>query len=202
VEFAIDHLIVSAPNLEIGAAELKERLGVESVPGGRHTGFGTENRIVPLGDNYLEILAVTDPEEAASSRFGRWAGTTGRLPIGIDAVCLRTGELDVVCERLGIDAMQMRRVRPDGRELSWRVAGLEEALDENVPFFIQWDMTDDLLPGNTPIPPSGVRLDSVTIVGDVPRLQLWTGEVSGLSYRSGIPSIIARFSTRSGPISI
>ena len=40
-------------------------------PGGVHEGQGTHNRIVPLGDGYLELMAIGDPEEAAAHPFGR-----------------------------------------------------------------------------------------------------------------------------------
>jgi Glyoxalase-like domain len=66
----IDHVIYATRDLDAAAARLETALGVAAVAGGRHRGLGTHNRIVPLGGSYIEVLAVCDPEEAASSTLG------------------------------------------------------------------------------------------------------------------------------------
>ena len=59
---ALDHLVVAAADLEEGTRWVEERLGVGLEAGGRHTLFGTHNRVLSLGpDCYLEVIAV-DPE--------------------------------------------------------------------------------------------------------------------------------------------
>lgn len=45
----IDHLIVCVGDLDEAARSFKDRLGLNSVEGGRHPGHGTANRIIPLG---------------------------------------------------------------------------------------------------------------------------------------------------------
>ncbi len=72
----LDHVIWATRDLERTALRLRERRGLGSLAGGRHLGMGTENRIVPLGSGYLELLAVVDQEEAAASTFGAWAVET------------------------------------------------------------------------------------------------------------------------------
>ena len=57
----LDHLVVAARTLGEGAAWLEARLGVSLQPGGRHAHFGTHNRLLGLGDCYLEVIAV-DPD--------------------------------------------------------------------------------------------------------------------------------------------
>lgn len=50
----------------------------------------------------------------------------------------------------------MSRVRPDGTELRWKLAGLEQMLGRGLPFFIQWDADAADQPGATPVEhPSG-----------------------------------------------
>jgi catechol 2,3-dioxygenase-like lactoylglutathione lyase family enzyme len=66
----IDHVIYATRDLDRAAARLESELGVAALRGGRHEGLGTHNRILPLGGGYLELLAVCDPEEAASSLLG------------------------------------------------------------------------------------------------------------------------------------
>ena len=79
----IDHVIVPVANLAPAAARIETRYGLASVEGGRHPAWGTANRIVPLGDAYVEVVAVVDPETAARAAFGRWvaAATLGH-PLG------------------------------------------------------------------------------------------------------------------------
>lgn len=184
----MDHLVICFPSLDAGV-RYADAKGLASVPGGRHTGHGTANRIVPLGDSYLELVAVVDGDEAQGSAFGSWVATNARGEIGVDAVCLGTDDLDSVCDRLGLVATPMSRTRPDGVELSWRLAGLEEALRDGVPFFIEWGVTDEELPGRTPIDhrvgPASV--EQVIMRGDVERLNRWIGEVDVIQIGDGDP---------------
>ena len=53
----IDHVIYATRDLDGATAMVEAQLGLTAVAGGRHEGVGTHNRIVPLGDGYLELLA-------------------------------------------------------------------------------------------------------------------------------------------------
>src|SRR5438046_8181733 len=66
----VDHVLLPVADLEVGAQRFYERFGLKGIPGGRHPGVGTANVIVPLGLQYLELIAVVDQGEAASSRLG------------------------------------------------------------------------------------------------------------------------------------
>ncbi len=67
----LDHLVIAAPTLKIGAAWLLEQTGVSPQAGGKHTLMGTHNLLVRLGtDTYLEIIAI-DPDAAKPPR-ARW----------------------------------------------------------------------------------------------------------------------------------
>ena len=61
----IDHVLIAVADLADVAREIEARYGLASVEGGRHPGWGTANRIVPLGETYLELIAVVDEAEAA-----------------------------------------------------------------------------------------------------------------------------------------
>ncbi|GAA4007662.1 VOC family protein [Deinococcus rubellus] len=69
---AIDHLVIAARSLSEGAAWLEDRLGVHLAPGGEHPTFGTHNRLLSLGEAYLEVIAV-NPDAPAPTR-PRWFG--------------------------------------------------------------------------------------------------------------------------------
>lgn len=66
----LDHLAVSCATLEEGADWLAERLGVAVEGGGKHAEMGTHNRLLSLGDLYLEVIAI-DPAAPAPGR-ARW----------------------------------------------------------------------------------------------------------------------------------
>jgi hypothetical protein len=66
----LDHVLIAVSDLATAGQGLEERHGLTSIEGGRHGGLGTANRIVPLVDTYLELVAVVDETEAAGSAFG------------------------------------------------------------------------------------------------------------------------------------
>lgn len=68
----LDHLVIAARTLGEGAAWLEGRLGVALEPGGEHPAFGTHNRLLSLGESYLEVIAV-NPGAPAPAR-PRWFG--------------------------------------------------------------------------------------------------------------------------------
>ncbi len=79
----VDHVLLPVADLEVGAQRFYERFGLKGIPGGRHPGVGTANVIVPLGLQYLELIAVVDQGEAASSRLGGRVARAlkeGRIP--------------------------------------------------------------------------------------------------------------------------
>lgn len=70
-----DHLAVSCTDLAQGAAAVEEALGLPLVAGGTHAHMGTHNRLLSLGDAYLEVIAI-DPAAPAPG-WPRWFGLDG-----------------------------------------------------------------------------------------------------------------------------
>jgi len=174
----IDHVIVGVSDLDAAARRFLHELGLDSLPGGRHPGWGTSNRIVPLGQEYVELLAVVDPDEATTSEMGRlFASSIGseNRPIGW---CVATDELTDVAERLGLSISNGSRALPDGSFLRWRAAGPERALvDPSLPFFITWDVPEEQHPGRVAVrhkfEPRGISW--IEVGGDPARLLDWLG---------------------------
>jgi hypothetical protein len=188
----VDHVLIAVPDLTAATQELEARYGLASVEGGRHPGWGTANRIVPLGQSYLELIAVVDEVEAAASRFGSWlvhASSTFARPLGW---AVRTSGLDEVATRLGLDVVAGSRVTREGRVLRWRSAGIEQAAAEPfLPFFIQWD-DGTPLPGQTPAAhrATGVHVANLHLGGDPERLAAWLGPHDlPITIRPGTPGL-------------
>jgi len=76
---SIDHLVVTAPTLESGAAWIQQQLGCALQPGGQHPRMGTHNQLLRIGaDCYLEVLAI-DPAATAPAQ-PRWFGLDHATP--------------------------------------------------------------------------------------------------------------------------
>ena len=184
----LDHVLIAVDDLEAAAKEVEKRYGLASVEGGRHQGFGTANRIVPLGEAYLELVAVVDRAEAAASWFGSWVGG-GERP-RLLGWCVRTDELDTVAERLGLTIADGSRARPDGTVVRWRMAGLERSAEEpSLPFFIEWG-------AGTPYPGGALAqsatIDELQARGDQDRIAQWIGGANiPLSVSEGDPALLA-----------
>jgi catechol 2,3-dioxygenase-like lactoylglutathione lyase family enzyme len=146
-----DHGVIAVRDLETALAHYRQTLGLDARPGGRHTGRGTHNGIVRFGLDYLELLSIYDPAEAAASGLRGQAllGFLERRAGGAVGFCLATERAEALAGRLrerGLEAsgpFGMERLRPDGRLLRWRlVVPGGVAWRRPWPFFIQWDTPD------------------------------------------------------------
>ncbi len=171
--------------------EIEARHGLASIEGGRHPGWGTANRIVPLGETYLELVAVVDESEAAQSPFGRWvagAHPEAAQPLGW---AVRTHRLDDVARRNGLTVDAGSRTGRDGRVIRWRVAGIGEAAAEpSLPFFIEW-AAGTSLPGHAAAShrDGTVQIAELQLDGDADRLSAWLGDHRlPITVRPGAPA--------------
>jgi hypothetical protein len=166
----LSQVILGVGSLAVAAERLTAQ-GLDVVDGGVHPGVGTANRLVALDGQYLELLAIVDPDLAAASEYGR---SLARRTAGGDALVrwsLRTDDIDGVAARLGLAVEARSRQRPDGELLTWRAAGLAEALDAGwLPFFMQWDDPAQY-PGQGP---PGLRVQRLEVAPGDDRFAAWT----------------------------
>jgi hypothetical protein len=158
----IDHVIYGTTDLDAASARIEDELGLAVHPGGRHVGQGTHNRIVPLGDAYLELLAIHDREEAAASPIGRIL--LERITSdGLIAWAVRGDDVAAIAHRLGTELVTVRR-----DALTAQLTGVAEALREPcLPFFGQ----SNRRPGEG----GAERLTWIEVAGDAARLREWLG---------------------------
>jgi hypothetical protein len=155
----LDHLAVTATDLDEGTAAVEAALGVPLVPGGQHPNMATHNRLLGLGDVYLEVIAP-DPaqprpphprwfrmDERAGTGLTNWICATDDLDAALAAAPPGTG----IATPLTRGAYRWRfAVPPDGRL----------PFDDAHPALIEWQ--GDLHPARA-LPDSGVRLARLTI---------------------------------------
>ena len=188
----IDHVVWGVGDLDAASATVLDRYGLASVPGGRHPGWGTANRIIPLGESYLELLAVVDPEEAAADPIGRGLQAALAQGDGLLLVCLRTGDLDGVAARLGLPVESKSRALPGGGRIGWRSAGLARALaNPSLPFFIEWDVAPERHPGAMGAQHriAAPTIASVRIGADPGELAAWLGGAAAPLVCGGPPGV-------------
>jgi hypothetical protein len=174
----LDHVLIAVADLEDAAREFEARYGLASVEGGHHPGWGTANRIVPLGGAYLELVAIVDAQQAPHNPLGRWIGRAHPAPTALLGWVVRTDDLDPVARRLGLAPIPGSREPRDGNTLRWRLAGLEQAVAEpSLPFFIEWEEGTPF-PGDVAVrhPAGAVEIARLDLTGDPDRLRSWLGD--------------------------
>ena len=158
---SLDHLVVAARTLDAGAAWVRERLGAECVPGGKHATMGTHNRLLSLGpETYLEVIAI-DPDAPRPAR-PRWfeldtAAMQARLAHGPALVHWMERTADLEAELASYPA-EVRIEAFTRNGLHWRLALTADGSfpgGGTLPTLIQWDGAHAC----DRLPPSGIRLE-------------------------------------------
>jgi hypothetical protein len=142
----IDHVLIACADPDAAAEELEQKVGLRASAGGRHEIPGTFNRLVWLGDSFIELVGVWDADRASRWWWGRPAlaalarggGYMGLVfasnDLAADAQVLRTRGSVLGQPELG------QRVRPDERVVRWWSAHAEEPdPDLGVMFLIEHD---------------------------------------------------------------
>lgn len=143
----IDHLVIASADPDAAAAELETRLGLRATGGGRHESMGTFNRLVWLGDSYLELIGVFDERLAAASWVGRPALRALERGGGLATYAFATDDLAGDVRRLRASGALLEgpipgeRTRPDGRVVRWTLAAPPVLGPREPGFLIQHDET-------------------------------------------------------------
>jgi Glyoxalase-like domain len=137
----LDHIIIGVTSLEQATTTFSQKLRLAVTGGGVHPFGGTANRVVLIGDTYLELITVRTPLEAQGSMVERLAKGDGYLnfvlssdDIEADSAAMRSRGIAVI----GPTAGQLKS--PDGRTRGWSRMDVEHAdLTQHYPFVIQHD---------------------------------------------------------------
>src|SRR6266581_181574 len=141
----IDHIIIGVNNLEKAATQFSQKLGLAVSGGGIHPTGGTANRIIVIGDTYLELIAIHNPAEAQQSMLDRLAIHEGYLnfvlasnDIEADSTALINRSILVHGPTSGL------LMTDDGRARGWSRTNIERPdLAQRYPFIIQHDSSGE-----------------------------------------------------------
>lgn len=155
-----DHIAISAETLADGVAMVEERLGVALAGGGQHPHMATHNRLLGLGDLYLEVIAA-DPG-APRPAWPRWFDLDNfsgspRLTNWVARCENITAALAASPDGTGIPVALQRG------DYRWQMAVPADGklpFDGGFPALIQWQ--GDLHPARA-LPESGVRLTQLEV---------------------------------------
>lgn len=156
----IDHLAVVAETLEDGVVSVEALLGVRMAGGGKHPLMSTHNRLLGLGDLYLEVIAV-DPDAPVPGRprwfdMDRFSGKP-RLTNWV-AACD-----DIAAEVAQSPAGAGQPIALARGDYRWQMAVPADGclpFDGAFPALIQWD---GLLHPARALPETGLRLAALEI---------------------------------------
>ncbi|MFT3873954.1 MAG: VOC family protein [Nocardioides sp.] len=174
----LDHLSYAAGpgGLAATAQRIGDLLGRPFSDGGVHPRFGTRNMIMPLaGHTYLEIVEVLDHPASDKAPFGQAVRARSALGGGWLGWVVAVDDIGPIEQRLGRQAVDGNRHRPDGTELTWKQIGVNGLIaDAQLPFFVQWLTPDSLHPSTGA--DGEYSLYCLEIAGDPQRVSEWLGE--------------------------
>jgi hypothetical protein len=141
----IDHLVIAVADPDDAATRLAADVGLEATGGGRHDALGTFNRLVWLGDTYLELIGVFNRELAERSWLGppvlrklAEGGGLATWAIATDALEADLAGLRETGSDLG-DPVAGERLRADDAVVRWRLAAPGLLGQSEPPFLIEHD---------------------------------------------------------------
>lgn len=137
----IDHFAVTAPTLAVGAAYMRDALGVSPQVGGEHPRMGTHNLLVRLGDTaYLEVIAP-NPAAPDPSR-ARWFALDTLDPNAAPSLAAWVARTPDIRALAAASAEPLGDIEPMTRgALSWLITITPDGslpLDGIAPALIEW----------------------------------------------------------------
>ncbi len=141
----LDHIIIGVNDLEQATTVFSQKLGLTASGGGVHPSGGTANRIIVIGDTYLELIAVRTPGEAQQSMLDRLAKGDGYLNFVLSSNAIEADSKAMLSRGVSIIGPKHGQLRStEGRTRAWSRADVEQPdLTQHYPFLIQHDSTGE-----------------------------------------------------------
>lgn len=171
----LDHVsyVTTHDQLADTVQRLGSRLGSTFVDGGVHPRFGTRNFTLPLQNgHYIEVVCPLDHPATDSSPFGKAVSKRAAEGGGWLTWVVSVDDVSKVEARLGRQAVDGHRTKPDGTDIRWKQIGVLGTLeDRQLPFFIEWIENHHPSTDGKAI----AKIVKVEIVGDEKRITDWLG---------------------------
>ncbi len=181
--FRLDHLSYATSYEQlVGVVQrIGSRLGSAFVDGGIHPRFGTRNFTLPLKNgHYLEVVCPLEHPAAEESAFGKAVSQRASQGGGWMTWVVATDDITPVETRLGRNAIEGSRKRPDGTELKWKQLGVLGTIeDSQLPFFIQWQTKDHPSADGKPV----AEILRVEISRDESTIRNWLGSEPSRAFK-------------------
>ncbi len=137
----LDHLVVTAPALEVGVAYVEETLNVRMQPGGEHIRMGTHNALLKISDGcYLEVIAI-NPQAPPPGR-PRWFALDQLRPKSKPRLATWVVRTSNILQAVAAAGVQLGPVEPMSRgSLEWQISIPEDGslpIDGIAPTMIEW----------------------------------------------------------------
>ncbi len=137
----LDHVIIGTRHLQQATQQFQDQIGLSASGGGNHPKGGTANRIIVIGDTYLELIGIHTPEEAQESMRLRLKQGEGYLNCVFASNALyqdSTAMAERGIQLVGPQPGELKAV--DGSSRGWIRTDIERPdLAQRYPFLIQHD---------------------------------------------------------------
>lgn len=137
----LDHIIIGVNDLDEAEHVFSQDLGLAVSAGGIHPSGGTANRIIVIGDTYLELITVRTPAEAQPSILQRLAKGDGYLNFAISSNDIEADSAAIASRGIPILGPTPGQLKTaDGPSRGWFRTNIERPdLTQHYPFLIQHD---------------------------------------------------------------
>jgi hypothetical protein len=138
----LDHVSYVASHDQISDVvnRIGSQIGTAFVDGGIHPKFGTRNFTAPLlNGQYIEVVCPMDHPATDTTPFGKAVKSKAEEGGGWLAWVVAVKNIKDIEEKIGRNAVEGSRRRPDGTELKWKQVGLLDTINNSKqPYFIEW----------------------------------------------------------------
>lgn len=136
----IDHIIIGVHDLW-QAEQTFQKLGLAVSGGGVHPSGGTANRVIVIGDTYIELITVRTPAEAQQGMLERLAKGQGYLNFVLAADEIEADSEEMRKRGVAVIGPKRGELRAaDGHSRAWQRTDIERPdLAQRYPFIIQHD---------------------------------------------------------------
>ena len=138
----LDHVSYAASHDQISDVvnRIGSQIGTAFIDGGVHPKFGTRNFTAPLlNGQYIEVVCPMDHPATDLTPFGRSVKKKASEGGGWLSWVISSPNLEAIEKELGRKAVEGKRKKPDGTELSWKQLGVLSTLeDASHPFYVEW----------------------------------------------------------------